>query len=83
MYSTLDRRNGLYRTYEPHVDLAWVLDKFHRYGYFVIFVPVFLETAGLPLPGETTLLFSGVAASRGAINVYEAIAVATVAATRL
>ena len=71
----------LYRRYEPHVDLAWVLDKFHRYGYFVIFVPVFLETAGVPLPGETTLLLSGVAASRGAINVYEAIAVATVAAT--
>ena len=71
----------LYRRYEPHVDLEWVLDKFHRYGYFVIFVPVFLETAGVPLPGETTLLLSGVAASRGAINVYEAIAVATVAAT--
>ena len=71
----------LYRRYEPHIDLKWVLDKFHRYGYFVIFVPVFLETAGLPLPGETTLLLSGVAASRGAINVYEAIAVATVAAT--
>ena len=71
----------LYRTYEPHVDLAWVLDKFERYGYFVIFVPVFLETAGLPLPGETTLLFTGVAASRGRIDVFEAIAVATVAAT--
>ena len=71
----------LYRTYEPHVDLKWVLDKFERYGYLVIFVPVFLETAGVPLPGETTLLLSGVAASQGSINVFEAIGVATLAAT--
>ena len=39
-----------------------------------------LETAGLPLPGETTLLLSGVAASTGRIDPWIAIAVGSVAA---
>jgi membrane protein DedA with SNARE-associated domain len=69
-----------YLHYEPSISRERLLDLFGRYGYFVIFVPVLLETAGLPLPGETTLLLSGVAASTGRIDPWIAIAVGSVAA---
>ena len=42
---------------------AWIVDLFARYGYAVVFVGVFLENAGLPVPGETVLL-AGAALSR-------------------
>jgi membrane protein DedA with SNARE-associated domain len=66
--------------YEPSFSLNRLLDLFGRYGYFVIFVPVMLETAGLPLPGETILLLSGVAASTGRIDPWIAIVVGSAAA---
>jgi membrane protein DedA with SNARE-associated domain len=69
-----------YVHYEPSVSLDRVLDLYESYGYFVIFVPVMLETAGLPLPGETILLFSGVAASQGRIDPWVAIVVGSAAA---
>ena len=31
---------------------AWLLDLFARYGYAVVFVGVFLENTGLPVPGR-------------------------------
>src|SRR5919199_655625 len=34
----------------------WIIDLFARYGYAVVFVGVFLENAGVPVPGETALL---------------------------
>ena len=36
-----------------------------RYGYWAVFLIVFMETAGIPLPGEITLLLAGVAAGAG------------------
>jgi membrane protein DedA with SNARE-associated domain len=69
-----------YIHYEPTISSNRLLDLFGRYGYFVIFVPVLLETAGVPLPGETTLLLSGVAASTGRIDPWIAIAVGSTAA---
>jgi membrane protein DedA with SNARE-associated domain len=69
-----------YVHYEPNFSLNRVLDLYGTYGYFVIFVPVLLETAGLPLPGETILLISGVAASTGRIDPWVAIAVGSAAA---
>jgi membrane protein DedA with SNARE-associated domain len=69
-----------YVHYEPSVSLNRLLDLYASYGYAVIFVPVLLETAGLPLPGETILLLSGVAASTGRIDVWVAIAVGAAAA---
>jgi undecaprenyl-diphosphatase len=69
-----------YLHYEPSVTLDRLLNLFRDYGYFVIFVPVMLETAGLPLPGETILLLSGVAASTGRIDPWIAIAVGSAAA---
>jgi membrane protein DedA with SNARE-associated domain len=70
----------LYVTNQPHVNLQRVLDLFGRYGYLVVFVPVFLETAGVPLPGETVLLLAGVASSQGRIDpVWTIVAGATAA----
>jgi membrane protein DedA with SNARE-associated domain len=70
----------LYRRYEPNISLERVLDWYAEYGYWAVFVPVFLETAGLPLPGETSLLFAGVASSTGRIDVFWTIVVGSTAA---
>jgi membrane protein DedA with SNARE-associated domain len=43
-------------------------------------VLVMLESAGIPLPGETALITAGVFASRGDLNIVEVIAVAAAAA---
>ncbi len=32
---------------------------FARYGYWAVFFGVMLENAGLPVPGETILIFAG------------------------
>ena len=69
-----------YVHYEPSVSLDRLLDLFEEYGYVVIFVPVMLETAGVPLPGETILLLTGVAAAAGRIDPWIAIAVGSTAA---
>jgi membrane protein DedA with SNARE-associated domain len=42
---------------------VWIVELFARYGYWAVFVGVFLENAGLPVPGETALL-AGAALSR-------------------
>jgi membrane protein DedA with SNARE-associated domain len=70
----------VWRRYEPTISLNRVLDLYAEYGYAVIFVPVFLETAGLPLPGETSLLLAGVASATGRIDVFWAIVVGATAA---
>jgi membrane protein DedA with SNARE-associated domain len=70
----------LYRRYEPSISLNRVLDWYAEYGYWAVFVPVLLETAGLPLPGETSLLFAGVASSTGRLDVYWTIAAGASAA---
>lgn len=70
----------LYVRYEPSISLNRVLDWYAQYGYWAVFVPVFLETAGLPLPGETSLLFAGVASGTGRIDVYWVIVVGATAA---
>src|SRR4051794_14759723 len=71
---------ALYLALEPDLSEDRVLRLFERYGLIVVFIPVFLETAGIPLPGETVLLFAGVAASTGRINVVATIAVGSLAA---
>lgn len=43
----------------------WLVDLFARYGYAVVFVGVFLENTGLPVPGETALLAGGAMANFG------------------
>jgi membrane protein DedA with SNARE-associated domain len=72
----------LYFVAEPDLSKERVLRLFREYGYPVVFVPVFLETAGIPLPGETTLLLGGLAASQeeAGLNVVLVIVVGACAA---
>ena len=56
-------------------------DFFARYGYWVVFFGVMLENGGLPIPGETVLLFAGFLAYQGQIQLLRAIGTAIVGAT--
>lgn len=58
-------------------DVAPFLD---RYGLGFMFVIVMLESAGLPLPGETTLIAASVLAARGHFDIAWVIVVAASAA---
>jgi membrane protein DedA with SNARE-associated domain len=52
----------------------------HDYGLFLLFLLIAMESAGIPLPGETALVAAGVLASRGDMNIVAVIAVAAAAA---
>jgi membrane protein DedA with SNARE-associated domain len=54
---------------------------FARYGYWVVFFGVMLENAGLPIPGETIVLFAGFLAYQGKLELIPAILIAIVGAT--
>lgn len=54
---------------------------FARYGYWVVFFGVMLENGGVPLPGETVLLFAGFLAYHGELRLVWAIGVAIAGAT--
>ena len=56
-------------------------DFFVRYGYWMIFFGVMLENGGIPVPGETILLFAGYLAYQGEINLVRAMATAAAGAT--
>lgn len=51
-----------------------------NYGLIILFLLIGMESAGVPLPGETALVTAGVLASRGQLDIVEVIAVAAVAA---
>ena len=53
---------------------------FTHHGLPLLFVVVMLESFGIPLPGETALIFFGVLASQGSYDVEAVIAVAATAA---
>lgn len=56
-------------------------DLINTYGYFAIFAVILLESAGVPLPGETMLLTGAVlAGSNKGLNIYSVVAVAATAA---
>ena len=40
----------------------------HDYGYWAVFFGVFLESRGLPLPGETLIIVAGLASAKGVLN---------------
>ena len=59
----------------------WIIDLFERYGYWVVFVGVFLENAGVPVPGETALLAGAALAHFGGLSLPWVIATAIAGAT--
>jgi membrane protein DedA with SNARE-associated domain len=52
----------------------------HDYGLFLLFVLIAMESAGIPLPGETALIAAGVLAARGDLDIVWVIVVAATAA---
>ncbi len=54
---------------------------FGRYGYWTVFFGVMLENAGIPVPGETVLIFAGFLAYHGEIRLGRAILTAIAGAT--
>ncbi len=60
---------------------TWLTDLFARYGYAAVFFGVFLENAGVPVPGETMVLAGGALAHFGQLSLLPVIGVAFVAAT--
>jgi len=58
----------------------WITQLFARYGYAVVFLGVFLENSGLPVPGETALLAGAALAHYGHLSLMWVIVTAIVAA---
>ena len=57
-------------------------DFFHQYGYWTVGVALLLENAGIPVPGETTLLFASfLAYSEGKLHLPLIMLTGTIAAT--
>jgi membrane protein DedA with SNARE-associated domain len=52
----------------------------HDYGLAILFLLIAMESAGVPLPGETALVAAGVLASRGDMDIVAVIVIAAVAA---
>lgn len=57
-----------------------VLDLIGAYGYIVVFLVVMAESAGLPVPGETSLLVAGAFAATGQLALPGVIAAAAAGA---
>ena len=55
-------------------------DVIANYGYYAIFVIVALESAGVPMPGETALVTAAIFAGQGVLDIKWVIASAAVAA---
>jgi undecaprenyl-diphosphatase len=58
----------------------WLVDLFAHYGYAVVFFGVFLENAGLPVPGETMLLAGAALSHFGHLSLPAVIVTAITAA---
>src|SRR3712207_1695077 len=53
--------------------LGNLLQLIGQYGYLVVFFGVMLESAGVPLPGETVLIAAGVLVHRGVLHLGDAL----------
>ncbi len=75
--SIRDSLNGL----EPFAVLEHLPELVSNYGLIAIFTVILLESAGLPLPGETMLLTGAVLAGNGkGLDIFAVVATATAAA---
>jgi membrane protein DedA with SNARE-associated domain len=60
--------------------LAALIDIPQNLGYPVLFVLVMVESMGVPVPGETAIILSGIAANAGNLSIEVVIVVAAAAA---
>ena len=60
-------------------DHAAIEEWLRQWGYLAVFVPLVLETAGIPFPGETILLAAAAGAAHGLLDPLALAAVATAA----
>jgi membrane protein DedA with SNARE-associated domain len=49
--------------------LEFVVELIEKYGYIIVFFAIMLESAGVPMPGETALLVAAAAAGTGHLNI--------------
>ena len=63
-----------------HSSRMAVSHQLETYGLILLFAFVAVESAGIPVPGETALITAGVLAAGGRFNIVEVIAVAAIAA---
>lgn len=59
----------------------WLADVFAHYGYAAVFFGVFLENAGVPVPGETMVLAGGALSHFGQLSLGWVVGVAILGAT--
>ncbi|TAM83072.1 MAG: DedA family protein [Acidobacteria bacterium] len=64
-----------------HTIFQTLSEVFSKYGYWVVFFGVMLENAGIPIPGETVLLFAGFLAYHERIGLLPSVLVAIAGAT--
>lgn len=62
------------------IDNGLIEEWLRSWGYIAIFIPLMLETAGVPFPGGTILLIASAVSSRGVLNPFGVAAVASLAA---
>jgi len=60
--------------------VSHVIEHHRSWALVLLFLLIAVESAGVPLPGETALVASGVLASQGKLNIVEVIVVASAAA---
>jgi len=54
-----------------HADLAHTVHQYIRdYGYLAVFIGIFLEDFGLPVPGETLLVTAAAVAGQEGLNIW-------------
>lgn len=64
-----------------HADLGHLIHQYVRdYGYLAVFVGIFLEDFGMPVPGETLLVTAAAFAGQEALNIWMIAGFAWVAA---
>lgn len=63
------------------VSLETIQEIAHQYGYWAVFGGIALESAGIPLPGETITLVGGFLAGSGELNYWFVLGAAIAGAT--
>ncbi|WP_102959921.1 DedA family protein [Mangrovicella endophytica] len=61
--------------------LDGIMDFIAHYGVLVVFASIFVESSGLPVPGESMLVAAGVLASQGRIGIVEVFLAAWIGGT--